>query len=97
MSFLPQTNPGNLRDPVTTEYAGKTLRTLAPYERPSHYTDLRDESPTAEVVSMLLHIYDDSYSQRGIPTALDPDKYNSPAEHFSGNNAAPGQVGHSNY
>ena len=97
MSFLPQTNPGNLRDPVTTEYAGKTLRTLAPYERPSHYTDLRDESPTAEVVSMLLHIYDDSFSQRGIPTALDPDKYNSPAEHFSGNNAAPGQVGHSNY
>ena len=99
MSFLPQTQPGNLRPPLSEAAFGNTVDTVAPYERNSNYLALieNDSGASREYVSMLLKVYDDSFSQRGIETQFQDPATNGASGNYSGYPYAAGQVGHSNY
>ena len=99
MSFLPQINPGNLRPPLSETAFGNTIDTYSEYQRNSNYLQLIEDDFGAdrEYVTLLMKIYDDSFSQRGIETQFNSPALNGASGNYSGTPYAAGQVGHSNY
>ena len=70
MSFLPQTQPGNLRQPLSEAAFGNTHDTKDFYVRNPNFLPLVEDDFGAdrEYVTLLMKVYDDSFSQRGIET-----------------------------
>ena len=95
MSFL----PGNLRPPLSEAAFGNTVDTYPAYQRNSNYLQLIEDDFGAdrEYVTLLLKVYDDSFSQRGIETQFNSPALNGATGNYSGTPYAAGQVGHSNY
>ena len=99
MSFLPQTQPGNLRPPLSEAAFGNTIDTRDVYVRNTNYLPLVEDDFGAdrEYATLLLKVYDDSFSHRGIETQFNSPELNGAAGNYSGTPYAAGQVGHSSY
>ena len=99
MSFLPQIQPGNLRPPLSESAFGNTHDTKDVYVRNPNFLPLVEDDFGAdrEYVTLLMKVYDDSFSQRGIETQFNSPALNGVTGNYSGTPYAAGQVGHSNY